>query len=575
MKIEILRTTESPVIRGIAASYLRQLGRTVLPALALLAAAATAIASPPEVSAQTLSQPVSNDEAEFHISINPGPLELNPLRSYVLTESQIHTGLHEGLVSYHPMTLQPVPAIARDWEISNDETKIRFDLRPRARFSDGQQITAHDVRDTWLTLLSLGDDAPYGYLYDVIEGAQEFRSGETDDRDTVGITAEGDHELIVELRKPAPHFISTLPHHSFTVLHPDVLDQEDWSGLEDFPTSGPFVLARNSSDRLVLEKDDEYWGSHRLGLDRVIFDRTMSPSEATNAILDRQLEWVAGGIAFDDLTDDTLLTANSLFGTAYFFFRVAEEPWDDSRVRTALAFLLPWEQIRNERTVFAPTEHLVPSLANYPSPDGISERDIEEALELLADAGYPDGSGLPDPLIRVPPAGNEARVAELMKETWEEHLELDVEIDHVPYPDYFEATGDPEVTLGSMNWIGDYVDPLALLQLWRSDSALNEAGYDSPDFDALLEEGMTKDGSERYELLSQAEEILLQDAVVLPVTHLPAFSLVDHARIDGWYPNVLDIHPLRYLQFLEPEPFGDFVKAGSPTPQLIRTPALP
>jgi len=114
---------------------------------------------------------------------------------------------------------------------------------------------------------------------------------------------------------------------------------------------------------------------------------------------------------------------------------------------------------------------------------------------------------------------------------------------------YLEEVKKPDFTVGSATWIGDYADPLTFLQMWTTDSNLNDARFSDDEFDSLIERSFVEGGRERYETLGESEGVLLQKAVVLPVSHTPAFNLIDLDRVEGWFPNVLNIHPLKYLRF--------------------------
>ena len=134
----------------------------------------------------------------------------------------------------------------------------------------------------------------------------------------------------------------------------------------------------------------------------------------------------------------------------------------------------------------------------------------------------------------------------LMKESWESVLETEVIIDEVPFPGYFSSLKKPDYTLGQITWIGDYADPMTFLQMWQEGSSLNDADFRSEEYNRLLEEAV---GEDRYEKMGEAEKLLLMTAQVLPMSHSPAMNLIDLRFLDGWYANVLDIHPFKYIRF--------------------------
>jgi peptide/nickel transport system substrate-binding protein/oligopeptide transport system substrate-binding protein len=136
-----------------------------------------------------------------------------------------------------------------------------------------------------------------------------------------------------------------------------------------------------------------------------------------------------------------------------------------------------------------------------------------------------------------------------MAQAWKDTLQLDSQIVSFPFEVYLEEVKKPDFTLGSSTWIGDYADPLTFLQMWTADSNLNDARFADEQFDSLIDRSFGEEGRQRYETLGESEGLLLEKAVVLPISHTPAFNLIDLDRVEGWFPNVLNIHPLKYLRF--------------------------
>jgi peptide/nickel transport system substrate-binding protein/oligopeptide transport system substrate-binding protein len=132
----------------------------------------------------------------------------------------------------------------------------------------------------------------------------------------------------------------------------------------------------------------------------------------------------------------------------------------------------------------------------------------------------------------------------------------------VPFGRYFQSLKQNDYQVGSTTWIGDFADPYTFLQMWRRDSNLNDAGYNDDDDETLLEKSMTEDGSRRWETLAEAEELLLSRGTVLPISYSPAINIVDTDELDGWYANVLDIHPFKFLSFRARRPLPGVAVAG-------------
>lgn len=519
------------------------------PALALLLGLAL-LAGP--ATAQEAEEPAESP-SEFVVAAFPTDVEFNPIRTYTAFEAQVYTAVYEGLVGYHPLTLEPVPGVARTWTVSNDNLRWTFRLRPDARYSNGDRVTAAHFRDTWLALLHPDADSAYSFLFDVIRGAQDYRLGRNSDPGSVGIRAVSDSELVVELHSPATHFLDILCHHSFVVVHPDMLEKGDWDSTEIIG-NGPFVLTERSEDRLVMEVNEQYWDRDALEIDGLRILLVDDPETSTEAFNRGSVHWMSGGWNLEAITDRRSIVVNPMFSTTYYYFRASEKPYDDARVRRALALLLPWSQIRSEEIYFSPASTLVPPIPFYPNPDGIVEAVEDEALALLAEAGYPGGNGLPAPTILIPGGEDHNRIATLVQAAWGERLNLEVQIVEVPFPRYFDALETESYTLGTVSWIGDFADPLTFLQMWTSGSNLNDSGYANADFDGLVNRSLSQRGSERFQTLAEAEAMLLDSGLVLPISHSPAVNVIDQRRISGWYANPLDIHPFKHIGFAELAP---------------------
>ena len=115
-------------------------------------------------------------QENFTIVSSAHNYDLNPHTASYSAEAQILTGLFEGLFTYDPITLDPTYALAKSYRISRDKKRWTFILRDDAKFSDGTEITAQNFVDSWITLLE-EKFAPYSSLFDIVEGAADFREG--------------------------------------------------------------------------------------------------------------------------------------------------------------------------------------------------------------------------------------------------------------------------------------------------------------------------------------------------------------------------------------------------------------
>ncbi|MCL2008233.1 MAG: peptide ABC transporter substrate-binding protein [Treponema sp.] len=489
---------------------------------------------------------------EMTVVFSAGDRELDFRMSYMASEAQIFTAIYEGLFSYHPITMEPIPAVASRWELSTDRREWTFTIRENARYQNGDLVRAQDFRDTWLSLLEPGRNAPYSSLFDIIEGAREYRLDSVSVEE-VGIRAPSDRTLIVRLNSPAAFFLSMLCHHSFGAMHPSML-----SGDPSVPISnGPFYIEEMNEHHIVLNRNPYYWDSESVSLSRLDLRFAIDGDEAASMWNSGEARWIHGDVNYDALTDNSGIQVNAMFATYYFYVRSLRKPWDDFRLRRALSLALPWDEIRENHLL--PAISLIPPIPSYPDVPGLAETDIEEAERLLVEAGFPGGEGLPELVVRITPSREASRIAYLMAASWYTHLGVPVSIDVVPFSDYLQSLKDDDYDVGSISWIGDFADPHTFLQMWMRDSNLNDAHHDDEDFEILMARSMIEEGGDRWDTLAEAESLLLERGNVLPISHNPAVNIINLNEIDGWYHNLLDIHPFKYLS----------IRARRPLPGLV------
>ena len=487
------------------------------------------------------------------VSLNSSQLELNPVQSFSATEAQLFSGLYEGLVTYHPFTLDPLPGVASRWTVSPDGLTYRFTLREDALYWNGDPVTAEDFRQTWLMLLDPAADAPYSFLLDGVKGARDYRTGKNSDPDSVGIRTDGPRVLEVELASPADHFLKILCHHAFSPLHPEIRESLAKGGKAPGLGNGPFFLYRQTDTELVFLRNELYWDVNKVELKEIRFLFQDDESAVADSFNQGEIHWSLGNIDFARVENKRSVVVNPLFATTYYFFAPKTAPFDDPRIRRALALLVPWNEIRSKDFYYTPAQTLIPSLEGYPEPESIREQNREEAESLLAQAGYPGGRGLPPVVLRLPRGTEETNASRIIREAWAEALDTPVEFDLLPPREYYGSLEKEGYALGILTWIGDFADPLTFLQMWASDSNLNDGGYSNPAYDELLDRAAGQTGTKRLKTLSESEGLLLGEGTVLPVSHQPALNVVDLSSLEGWYPNPLDIHPFKYMRFAVPE----------------------
>jgi peptide/nickel transport system substrate-binding protein/oligopeptide transport system substrate-binding protein len=492
-----------------------------------------------------VERPSPRNRSELTISCSLNDIELDFRKSYLAQEAQIYTGIYEGLFSYHPLTMEAEPAVAGGWKISDDRKTWTFTLRPGARYWNGDAVRADDFRTAWLSMIDPSRNSPYSSLFDVIKGAKDYRTGNRKDPQSVGIEAPDNRTLVVHLVSPTSFFPSMLCHHSFSPIHPSMTDVQNWSKSPPV-SNGPYRISEMGGETMTLVLNEKYWDADAVSIKKIILLSPKDGDDATAMWNSGQARWIADDMNLDTLTDRSGIVVNPLFATHYYFIRSLKKPLDNHDVRRALALALPWEEIRKD--YFLPATTLIYPIPRYPEIQGIAEPDIGEAKRLLAAAGYPEGKGIPEIVVRLPPGSESVRVGGIMTAAWKE-LGVNVKIDVTRSGRYFEELRQSDYDVGATTWIGDFADPYTFLQMFQKDSNLNDARYNDPEYERLMDQSMRQEGAERWATLAEAEKRLLTYGTVLPISYTPAVNIIDINEIEGWYPNVLDIHPYKYFSY--------------------------
>lgn len=462
--------------------------------------------------------------------------DLNPHTATYVSEAQIISGLYEGLFSYSPVNVEPVPALAASYTKSKDGLQWTISMRKNAVFSNGEKITAYAMRDSLIALLDPNLNAPYASLLDCIAGVEDYRIGKLKDIAKVGIKVADEYTLEIVLNSPTEHLSKILCHSAFSVVHtkPNVF-------------SGAFVIDFQSDTELILKKNQNYWDAQSVAVPSIKIMHTNDPIEATYLFNIGKAHWLMSSVDFNKiLASDSILIAPQ-FSTEYLFFKVNDKPWDNKDVRNALIKAAPVEILRKGYLI--PAQTLVFPLSGYPKVAGIEKQDIAEAEKLLKKAGYGKNGKKLEIVIHIPDYDSYKDQIKSLASAWSD-LGVHVSINASEPSRYLTDIKKSSAQVFTYTWIGDFADPLAFLELFKSNSSLNEAHWKNAEFDKLLAEAsLLSDNTKRYEKLAEAEKLLLDSGVILPLSHTVSSNIIDLQEVGGWYENALDMHPFKSLYF--------------------------
>lgn len=475
--------------------------------------------------------------------------ELNPQITNYSSDSQILSGLYEGLFTLSPLSLEPQYALAKEFKISRDKKRWSITLRDDARFSNGEKITAESVRDSWLRMLA-NPASPYSSLFDIVRGAQAYRKGQGN-YDDVGIYATAENVLSIYLNTPANYLPRILCHTAFSITH---------SNPEVY--SGAYELEIVAERKYILHKNPYYWDKDNVTLERITFVQSDNADDNTYYFNTGAVDWVTGQINQLKLLDLAAVQVNATFGTGYLYFKMSNRKpadskcskvWDLPEFRNAVLEAFPWNEIHKKYLIPATT--LVYPLQGYPQIDGFDYTDAIEASLKMKDArakyGLPEEEIIPL-VMHVFENEFSEEDEKLIRESLEP-LGIALEIRKIPSYMYYATIAAADADILVTSWIGDFADPLAFLELFRGGSTMNESGWKNDRYDSLLEEAATAGETERLNLLGQAENILLDEGMVLPLYRSVSSNVIDLGEVGGWYVNAFDLHPLKYLYKKQPK----------------------
>ncbi len=462
--------------------------------------------------------------------------DLNPYTASYNSEAQLFTALYEGLFSYDPITLDPVNAICESYKISRNKTRWTFTLRKGLKFSDGSPLNASAIRDSWLALLSTRN-APFASLIDCIEGAEAYRSGKGSAED-VRIIVRDEETLVVHLTEPTEHFPRILCHHAFAAV-----------SKKKNVFSGPFVISSYTNGELNMVKNKNYRDAAAVQLPGITIYQGEDAKENAHLFNTGAADWVTGDVEVEKILNKDSINIAGEFGTTFLFFKQSKKIWNTQEFRTALLEAIPYDELRKDYAVKATS--LVYPLSGYPSVTGWDDYDLEDALELMNIARKKAGLSSSDILkitFSIMDLDYMKSWAEVLKKAWEPlGVELVVSVDG-NFTTYVNKIKKSPADLFMYSWIGDFADPTTFLELFRSNSTLNVSGYNNSRYDELLKLAAgTAKQKDRFVILAEAEQVILDDAEIIPISHPVCMHIINTNVIGGWKGNALDIHPFKYL----------------------------
>jgi oligopeptide transport system substrate-binding protein len=523
--------------------------------------------------ALALAAGCSRQEPPADLTIINGaePESLDPAIVVAQADLRVVQGLFEGLTRLDPQTARPVPGLAQTWEISPDEKIYTFHLRTNLRWSTGEAITADDVVYSWLRALDPKTACDYAGQLFYIRNAEEFNAGQVKDPSSVGVRAPDKLTVRVELKSPTAFFLDLCAFPTLSVVPRRMIEKygDRWLMARPLPSSGAFELAIwRLNDKIRLIKNSRYWDATNTQSEIIDILPVGSANTALNLyergqadiVWDKEL--VPAHLA-DVLVKRADFHAFNYLGTYFVRFNVTHKPFDDARVRRALALAVDKERIVRKITKAGelPASHLVPAgTVNYTSPAGLGH-DPELARKLLAEAGYPGGKGFPhiEYLFNAAAGGGDKiheNIAIELQQMWRDELGIQMDLRQVETKVFWGCQSRLDYQLSRSSWIGDYDDANTFLGMFTSGDGNNRTGWKNDRYDSYVREANQQtDVRQREKLFQQAETLLVRDEVpIIPLYFYVGINYFDTNQVQGVWQNLLDEHPLQAIRKIKTRP---------------------
>ncbi len=492
---------------------------------------------------------LSDPKGHIRFAMGDDPQTLDPRYARDINTINVVKNLYEGLLRKQDDGTF-VPAMAESYEVSQDDLTYTFKLR-KAKWSNGDAVTAHHFADAWKGQLLPDATAPNANQLYVIKNARAVKEGKVAP-EQLGIETPDDATLIVHLETPTPYFQELLTSHFFLPFHPQ-------SSAEAPITNGPFVLESwKKNNELVGTKSPTYWDVDQVNLSKFSFIH-LDAHTALQMYETDQLEWA--GSPLSTIPQDALMSlkrkqhllSKPSAGTFWFRVNTTKNPLNNVSLRKALAYAVDRGALvknviqGNNRPALA----VVPPGMGLEDKEYFADNNVTEAWALFQKALQELNLTVENfPKINILySTGTERnqRVVQAIQQQWKKVFGDYFVLKGIESKSYFQQITalDYDIALGS--WFADIEDPTNFLDLFtHKTNGGNNTGWENSKYAEAMAKSMTETSAkERQETLESAQEVLLNDMPVIPLFY-GVFNYVKKKEVSGVNVSELGVLDLKY-----------------------------
>ena len=489
---------------------------------------------------------------ELSVQVGPNPETLDPALNSAVDGGNMILHTFECLLTVD-QDGKIAPGQAETWETSEDGLTWTFHLRDGLKWSDGSDLTAGDFEYSWKRVCDPEVAAPYAdTVLSMVKGFDEAIEG---DLDALAVKATDDQTLVVELSSPCTYFDSLA---AFATLSPVqqatiAANGDAWAvDPETYVSNGPFMITEwEPSSYIITAKNPYYWNADAIKLDSIKWNLIEDANASYYAYQNGEVLFIKDVPTEEipSLQDNDEFHVDPIIGTYYLSFNTQVEPLDNPLVRKALSLAIDREYVANTlmQGTYSPAVNFIGpgwkdtdgsdfiDNANGGEPYLSANADIEAAKEALAEAGYPDGEGLPVLHYITNDAGYHKAVAEYLQDAWKE-IGVTLEVELMKWACFTPTRRNGDYEIARNGWVGDYSDPSNMLELMYSTNGNNDGKFNNADFDAAIDVSRTTtDAAERSAALHEAEDIMMAETSCCPVAYYNDFWLQSPKITGAWH----------------------------------------
>ncbi len=473
----------------------------------------------------------------------------------------------EGLMTQDTDGVTMTYGQAESHTVSEDGLVYTFTLRDGLKWSDGSAVTANDFVYSWNRAVDPVTASDYAYMFESVAGYDEAVAG----TGALNVVAQDDKTLVVTLKAVTPYFLELCAFPTFFPVQQAAVEANPDGWATDPSTyvgNGPYKLVEWVHDSYMLyEQNENYWNVENLGPDAIKFVLMDDPGSQLAAYETGEL------LLIEDVPTDEIeaLSGNADFykegqiGTYYVSYNTENEILKNPLVRKALTLAVDREYICEEigQAGQVPAGAYVPMgltdadaskefrevAGDYYDPYDY-EGNLELAKAALAEAGYPNGEGLPVFEYLYNEGGSHDVIGQALQNMWAQ-IGVNVELVSQEWATFLNTRKNGEYDIARNGWLGDYNDPICFLDMWITDGGNNDAQWSNTDYDALISQiKASSDQAERMNLMHAAEDIIFDEWMLCPLYYYVDLYMTSE-KVDGVFSSPLGYKFLKFASMKE------------------------